>query len=75
MHRTTIMLSDETYESLRREAFEKRTSVSELIRGRLEGGKAKRKARKASENPLLRVAGIFSDGTMNINLDEELYDL
>ncbi len=74
MKRTTVVLSDALYEDLRREAFLQRTSVSSVIRRRLEPVPRKsRRGTPAASDPLLRVAGIGSDGRLAEAIDEALY--
>ena len=76
MKRTTIFLPEDLHERLRREAFRNRVSMAELIRTRLQGGRSGRRRRtRPLRDPLLEVAGIISDGTLNQNLDEELYGI
>ena len=75
MRRTTIFLPEELHEELRQEAFRRRISMAELIRSRLERGKARRRVRRMKEDPLLRVAGILSDGTLSQGIDEALYGI
>lgn len=80
MKRTTIFLPEDLHEELRKEAFRSRVSMAQLIRARLEQGRTSRKRSRRSEDallddPLLKVAGIGSDGTLTRNLDEELYGI
>jgi len=65
------MLPEALHASLRREAFQKRTSLAQIIRSKLEGP-ARRKRKK---DPLDEVIGIGSDGHMTEKIDEDLYDL
>ncbi len=71
MKRTTIVLPDELHERLRREAFLKRTSVSRLIRNKLDG-KPDAAARRR-QDPLLVVSGIGRSGRLTQGIDEALY--
>jgi len=73
--RTTIFLPEELHEQLRREAFEARVSLAELIRSRLQATPAKSVDFDLDTDPLLRVAGSASAGDLTSNLDEELYEL
>jgi hypothetical protein len=78
--RTTIFLPEDLHERLRREAFRKRVSMAELIRSRLEtksstSRAARKKRRSWEDDPLLKVAGIFSDGTLSQGIDEDLYGI
>jgi hypothetical protein len=76
MKRTTIFLPEDLHERLRQEAFRARVSMAELIRSRLQGGRTGRRRRvNPLRDPILEVAGIISDGTLNQNLDEELYEI
>ena len=71
MKRTTIVLSDELHERLRREAFQNRVSLGQLIRTRLEC--KTRTSRRRKRDPLREVEGIGSDGTLAVGIDEALY--
>jgi len=80
MKRTTIFLPEDLHEELRKEAFRARVSMAQLIRARLELGRAARRRGRRSkdpllDDPLLKVAGIIHDGTLTRNLDEELYEI
>lgn len=78
MKRTTIFLPEDLHEELREEAFRSRVSMAQLIRARLEQGRARRSRRSKDlvlDDPLLKVAGIIHDGTLTRNLDEELYEI
>jgi len=72
VRRTTVFLPDTLHEELRQEAFQKKISMAQLILCRLQNESAPGPAGSA---PLLEVSGIFSDGTLTRNIDEELYDL
>ena len=71
MRRTTIFLPEETHRRLRQQAFDAQISMAELIRSRLEENAARR--HKAVVDPLDRVEGIVSDGTLSLGIDEALY--
>ena len=74
MQRTTIFLPDELHGRLRREAFETRTTMAEIIRRRIEAGsQPKPSTARASEDPLLAVAGICAGESLSQNIDEALY--
>lgn len=75
MKRTTIFLPEELHESLRRQAFEARVSMAQLIRSRLEESPLPNSARHTTRDVLSAMEGIVSDGTLTQNLDEEIYDL
>jgi hypothetical protein len=77
MKRTTIFLPEDLHERLRQEAFRARVSMAELIRSRLQGGRAGRRRRASPvHDPILEVAGICrGDGTMSQNIDEDLYGI
>ncbi len=70
MKRTTIFLSEDVHERLRREAFHAHVSMAELIRARLERPVQRRRSRP---DPLARVEGIVRDGTLSQGSDEALY--
>jgi predicted transcriptional regulator len=71
MKRTTIFLSDELHERLRREAFAARISMARLIRSRLEQPIARRRTR--GRDPLAKVEGIIQNGSLTEGIDEALY--
>ena len=73
MKRTTIFLSDETHEALRREAFRARVSMAELIRMRLRKTLAPSKRNKRIADPLMKVAGICRGDVLSDAIDDELY--
>ncbi len=75
MKRTTIFLPEELHESLRRQAFEARVSMAQLIRSRLDESSLPNSAHHATRDVLSAMEGIVSDGTLTQGLDEELYDL
>jgi hypothetical protein len=68
----TIFLPDELHEQLRRDAFQAKTSMAELIRARLRSAAHPREKRDGAWDPILKVAGVccpsFSDA-----IDESLY--
>ena len=72
--RITIRLPEDLHERLRREASEAGTSMSALIRSKLEQKSALRTSIPRN-GPLDEFIGSLSDGTLTENLDEELYDL
>lgn len=73
MRRTTVFLPDELHERLRREAFRAKVSMAELIRARLSHPAGTHPRRKASEDPLLKVAGICRGPVFSGDIDDELY--
>ena len=75
MRRTTIFLPDDLHEELREEAFRRRISMAELVRSRLDRGRAKRRKRRVQDDPLLRVAGICSGGRLSEGIDEAVYGI
>ena len=75
MKRTTIFLPEELHEHLRKEAFRFIISMAELIRLRLSGKKPRGARFKASDDPILKVAGICSGPPISDNIDEEIYGI
>ena len=73
MRRTTIVLPTDLHESLRREAFQKRVSMAELIRSRLERRPRSSSQRRRKQDPLLAVSGIGHDGKLTEGIYEALY--
>jgi len=73
MRRTTIFLSDELHERLRHDAFRAKTSMAEIIRQKLRGTPRRSPKRRASKDPILKVAGICSGANLSSRIDEELY--
>lgn len=73
MKRTTVFLPDDLHEQLRRAAFQQKTSMAELIRTRLRGATSKRSTSRASEDPILKVAGICRGPVISGDIDESLY--
>ncbi len=73
MRRTTIFLTDELHERLRRDAFRAKVSMAELIRSKLRESNAPRRRRATSEDPLLKVAGICRGPVLSGDIDESLY--
>ena len=69
---TTISLSDELHEELRREAFRARLSIADVIRLHIQTPATAIGKRKAVADPLLKVAGICSDLVISANIDDEL---
>jgi len=74
MRRTTIVLPDELHEELRRVAFRRRISLAALIRSRLERRRVGRR-RRWPEDPLRKLEGIISDGSLADGIDEALYGI
>jgi hypothetical protein len=72
MKRTTVVLSDELHEQLRRDAFKARVSMAEIIRLKLQMADA-RPRRKKGKYPILKVAGICRGPILSRNIDESLY--
>jgi hypothetical protein len=73
MQRTTIFLPDELHEQLRRDAFRAKSSMAEIIRSRLQRTAAESPRRKASRDPILKVAGICRGAVLSGDIDEFLY--
>ncbi len=73
MRRTTISLSDELHEELRREAFRLHVSIAEVIRLRIQAPAKAQAKHIAVADPLLRVAGICGGAVISANIDDELY--
>jgi hypothetical protein len=73
MRRTTIFLSDELHERLRHDAFRANTSMAEIIRVKLQGAPGRSPKRRASKDPILKVAGVCSVANLSSKIDEELY--
>jgi len=72
MKRTTVYLPDDLLEQLRRDAFEARTSMAEMIRARLRQPNARRRRHGPGKDPLLKVAGICSGPVLSSGIDESL---
>jgi hypothetical protein len=78
MKRTTIFLKEEVHARLRQEAHKANLSMAELIRRKLDVADSAADVadwKPPKPNPLRELAGMWSDGTLTANLDEELYDL
>jgi hypothetical protein len=72
MRRTTVFLSDELHDRLRRDAFRLKISMAELIRQKLQTP-APRSRRTAGEDPILKVAGVCRGPILSHDIDESLY--
>ena len=76
MKRTTVFLSEECHERLRRESFRMRISMAELIRRKLDVSEPPTDDSAEESDPILALAGMCTGGpSLTENLDEELYDL
>ncbi len=75
MKRTTVFLPDELHERLRKEAFRAKTSMAELIRVKLSGSKRRAPKLTAANDPILKVAGIYSGPVISDDIDEKLYGI
>jgi hypothetical protein len=80
MQRTTIFLSDELHEQLRHDAFRAKISMAEIIRRKLgatptAAAQNRTRKRRASTDPILKVAGICSGAVLSDRIDESLYGL
>jgi hypothetical protein len=73
MRRTKIFLPDELHEQLRRDAFQAKTSVAELIRAKLRRAAHPRRKREGARDPILRVAGVCRGPVLSDEIDESLY--
>jgi hypothetical protein len=73
MKRTTIFLPDELHEQLRRDAFQAKTSMAELIRGKLRRAAHPRRKRDGAQDPILKVAGVCRGPVLSDGIDESLY--
>ncbi len=71
MKRTTVFLPEELHERLRREAFDRRLSMAQIIRARLEEGSPR--PRRSKKDALAKAVGIVKDGSLTHNIDEALY--
>lgn len=72
MKRTTIFLSDELHEQLRQDAFRAKISMAELIRTKLQGSTNRRRKNRASQDPLLKVAGVCRGPVLSDEIDDAL---
>jgi len=73
MRRTTIFLPDEVHEQLRQEAFRAKSSMAELIRARLQRAIDRPRRRGASQDPILKVAGVCRGPVLSSEIDDCLY--
>ena len=73
MRRTTIFLPEKLHQQLREAAFRAKISMAELIRERLRGSTGHPKRRAASQDPLLKVAGICRGPILSAGIDKALY--
>ena len=73
MVRTTIFLPEELHEQLRQDAFRAKASMAELIRRRLQAAAAPSEKRKASRDPILKVAGVCRGPLLSSGIDHSLY--
>jgi hypothetical protein len=72
MRRTTVFLSDELHEQLRRDAFRAKVSMAEIIRQKLQTPDT-RPRRKAGEDPILKVAVICRGPILSRDVDKSVY--
>jgi hypothetical protein len=72
MRRTTVFLTDELHDQLRRDAFKAKVSMAEIIRIKLQTPDA-RPRRKSSADPILKVAGVCRGPILSQDIDESLY--
>ena len=73
MKRTTIFLPDELHEQLRRDAFQAKTSMAKLIRAKLQLSLDPPRRRGASQDPILKVAGICRGPVLSSDIDDSVY--
>jgi hypothetical protein len=73
MVRTTIFLSSELHEKLRRDAFQAKISMAELIRTKLADAPGPPRRRRPSKDPILKVAGVCRGPVLSSDIDESLY--
>ena len=73
MRRTTVWLSNEFHEELRREALRSGLSTAEVIRLRIQTPAKAPEKRKAFADPLFKVTGICGGAVISTNIDDELY--
>ncbi len=73
MKRTTIFLPEELHEQLRRDAFQAKVSMAELIRTKLRHTNARPRRRASEKDPILKVAGICRGPVFSHDIDDELY--
>ena len=73
MKRTTVFLPDELHEQLRQDAFRAKTSMAELIRGRLQRPNSGTRKAKSTPDPILKVAGICRGPVLSDDIDDALY--
>jgi hypothetical protein len=71
--RTTIFLPDDLHDQLRRDAFQARISMAELIRSKLARSPAHRRRANPGKDPILKVAGVCSGPVLSSGIDESLY--
>ena len=75
MKRITVSLPDEVYEQLCREALRSHSTISSIIRSRLENASRAKKRFTSRRDPLLSVAGICRGPVISKSVDDELYGL
>ena len=74
MKRLTILLPEDVYEQLRRDAFRAKSSMADLIRKRLQGSVEGPRRRRKTVDPILRVAGICRGHAFSNDIDDALYE-
>ncbi|MDX2178817.1 MAG: hypothetical protein SFV18_04430 [Bryobacteraceae bacterium] len=80
MKRTTIMIDEEVYEEIRREAFLTKTTMADVIRKRLGDPRPKprfssSKGEFSGPSPIEKVIGIADVGGLTDNIDRDLYGI
>jgi len=71
MHRTQIYINDREYSALRKEAFNKGRSISEIIRGLIDNTYLESRMKKASN--LKNIVGLFKDKKSDVAKNHDKY--
>jgi len=74
------MIDEAVYEEIRREAFQKKTTMAAVMRGRLGDPRPKprfsgAKTEFAGPSPIEKVIGIADVGGLTDNIDRDLYGI
>jgi hypothetical protein len=73
MRRTTIFLPEKLHGQLRADALRAKTSLSAFVRAKLQDSAERSRRRKASQDPILKVAGICRGPVLSDGIDGSLY--